>query len=835
MLEHPDWIDQELAERSLHEFTRQMWRFVDPAPFRDNWHMGCIAEHLEAVTRGEISRLVINIPPRHSKSSLVAVMWPAWTWTKRRRDDGLLAGPQVKFMSASYAQTLSVRDSVKCRRLIESPIYQRRWGDRFKLTSDQNTKIRFENNKGGYRIATSVGGALTGEGGDIICFPADEIVWTEDGPLTFGDLVRQRLPLRVWSVNLRTGQRELKPITGWHKNPGSAIVRIKLNDGTSFRCTPDHRIWTQRGWVEAASLSVRDVLPATPTLYVQNGRVVNAVSRRQGPQRIARCADVMNVCFGKFRKAMAGASAAVVAATNVDSSRRPRLAPAYGADRGFGDAVSLRQHRVSLIASGNVAGLTASQLRMGDMVTAHAGAVVQLIGDVFRMSAVAQILQPTVSRIAVKMANLLTVSRRSDKGQHDGLVHFERRRGSVSTRAKLWIALAEGQFQPAAGQSHWPTTMHHCSGQTLNAPEVRNEVVRKSGDRSPALVEFVGHATRTYCLTVADHHNMIVGASQATCSNCIDDPINAIDAGSEVVRESTNTWFDESMSSRLNDPDAGAFVIIMQRLHHQDLTGHVLDKGDDKGDWSHICLPARYEHDHPHVFAGDERTRDGELLWPERFSETAISKLERDLGSYGAAGQLQQRPSPREGGMFDRNWWKIVEAAPAGGQVVRGWDLAGSTEPGSAWTAGCRMRLVDGEYFIEDIMRLRGTPKTVETTIQRTATRDGTTVQIDLPQDPGQAGKAQAQYFVRQLAGFNVRYSLESGAKEVRAEALSAQAEAGNVKLVRGPWNHTFIEEAALFPNSDYSDQIDSASRAFHRLTRRRGMRGMTAPVLLNV
>ena len=159
LLANPDWLDQELAGRGLWEFTRQMWPWIDPAPFKDNWHIGCIAEHLEAVSAGQIRRLLINVPPRHMKSIGVSVAWPACTWN---------AAPERRFLFTSYAQGLSTRDSVKCRRVIESPIYQRRWGDRFHLTGDQNTKTRFDNDRGGYRLATSVGGALTGEGGDII-------------------------------------------------------------------------------------------------------------------------------------------------------------------------------------------------------------------------------------------------------------------------------------------------------------------------------------------------------------------------------------------------------------------------------------------------------------------------------------------------------------------------------------------------------------------------------------------------------------------------------------------------------------------------------------------
>ena len=107
--------------------------------------------------------------------------------------------------------------------------------------------------------------------------------------------------------------------------------------------------------------------------------------------------------------------------------------------------------------------------------------------------------------------------------------------------------------------------------------------------------------------------------------------------------------------------------------------------------------------------------------------------------------------------------------------------------------------------------------------MKSTAVLDGRNVIIDFPQDPGQAGKSQAQDLTAMLAGYNVRSSPESGAKDVRAEPLAAQQEGGNVYLVKGAWNGIFIEEAALFPNGDYLDQVDAASRAFARLMVRQG------------
>ena len=159
-------LDRADCEDSLYTFLKHSWKFIDASSFTEGWPIEAIAEHLQAVVDGDIRRLIINIPPRMGKSSITSVAFPAWTWTQ----PGIThtSGPGVQFLHASYAQQLALRDSVKCRRLIESPWYQSLWGDRFQLTSDQNTKTRFDNDKNGSRLSTSVGSALTGEGGAII-------------------------------------------------------------------------------------------------------------------------------------------------------------------------------------------------------------------------------------------------------------------------------------------------------------------------------------------------------------------------------------------------------------------------------------------------------------------------------------------------------------------------------------------------------------------------------------------------------------------------------------------------------------------------------------------
>lgn len=150
------------AERDLRAFIPQAWAVLEPdTPFVPNWHLDAIADHLMGVTEGQIRQLVINIPPRHTKSMTTSVIWPAWEWGPRRL-------PQIRSIFASYGLALAIRDAVYSRRLIESAFYQERWGSVFALTTDQNVKSRYENDHAGFRMAGSFDSGITGEGGHKI-------------------------------------------------------------------------------------------------------------------------------------------------------------------------------------------------------------------------------------------------------------------------------------------------------------------------------------------------------------------------------------------------------------------------------------------------------------------------------------------------------------------------------------------------------------------------------------------------------------------------------------------------------------------------------------------
>ena len=473
-------VDRELATRSLSEFVRQAWHVVEPSTtFVPGSHIDAIIEHLEAVSRGEIRNLLINVPPRHMKSLLVSVFWPAWEWTR---------WPERRWLYSSYAASLSIRDSVKCRRLIESTWYQSRWGHVFALTGDQNAKTRFDNNRSGYRLSTSVGGSVTGEGGDRI------------------------------------------------------------------------------------------------------------------------------VC---------------------------------------------------------------------------------------------------------------------------------------------------------------------------------------------------------------------------------DDPHNVQEAESDPVRKATLDWWDIVMSTRVNDPKTSAMVIVMQRCHQLDLSGHLLVKGN----WEHLCLPAEYEGRSRTTSIGffDPRQHHGELLWPERFGPKEIEELKVSLGSYAAAGQLQQRPSPSGGGLFKRHWFKywqtrganlppVVVRLPDGtvlsvvaleapvyvDEQIQSWDCSFKDLMTSDFVVGQVWARKGNAFLLGDQSRARmDCPTTVKAVRELTGRWPKTYAK--LIEDKAN-GSAVLQMLAHEIPGL-LPVSPQGG-KIARAAAISPLVEAGNVYLPHpsyAPWVNDFIEECVSFPNGAHDDQVDAMTQALLR------------------
>lgn len=203
----------------------------------------------------------------------------------------------------------------------------------------------------------------------------------------------------------------------------------------------------------------------------------------------------------------------------------------------------------------------------------------------------------------------------------------------------------------------------------------------------------------------------------------------------------------------------------------------------------------------------------------------ALPRVERErlLG-----GNWNIRASAGE--VFPRECFGIVEASPAGPLTrIRGWDFA-STEGGGDWTAGVKVsRDADGFIYVEDVVRGQWGAKNMRTHLKNTTEQDSVNTSVRIPQDPGQAGKDQAQSLIRLLTGYRVQAVRPTGSKYDRAQPAAAQVQAGNVFLVRGPWNTAFLDELDNFTGVDgeTDDQVDAFSDAFNAASRPAGRPGV--------
>jgi len=298
----------------------------------------------------------------------------------------------------------------------------------------------------------------------------------------------------------------------------------------------------------------------------------------------------------------------------------------------------------------------------------------------------------------------------------------------------------------------------------------------------------------------------------------IDDPIKSMgDAESAKHRQYLWDWYTAELTTRLK-PDARV-IIVMTRWHEQDLGGQLIAR--DSADWQILRLAAIAED-------GDPIGRPpGAPLWPAWENSDSLSRKQRMVGSRIWSALFQQSPYPSSGRIFNVGMLQTIDREPASqslqGKTVRGWDLAATPATGNDdpdWTVGLKLTQEhDGRYVIEDVVRLRGNYRTIQEAIVATAHADGHSVLISLPIDPGQAAKGQIAQLSSLLAGYRVFTSRELGSKLSRATLVTAQVEAGNFHIRRGPWHQILIDELSSFPQGPKDDQVDALSRAFITLT----------------
>lgn len=637
------------CEESLARFLAEFWKYIDPAPYQHGWVVDAICEHLEAIVDGDLRHTIFNVPPRSLKSSLCSVAFPAFVWAQRWTSH--TSGPGVKFLHASYADKLSVRDSVKCRRIIESPRYQELWRQRFALSGDQNAKHRFSNDKGGERLITSIGAGVTGEGGD--CFVAGTLIETPHGSVPIEHIRRGDA---VLSFDHLRDEVVVSRVTATREVLSNDICEIHAVSGHSARCTSDHRIYSPgRGYIRADELGSGDRLfvcdarggteEARSPFDMRQLRERNyqaIVSSTQGTeaeqsgcllrQRVRPSSPRSEKFYGRLSsvwETLARSSREILRRCLQEGSySRQGLQPLASSLSAMWRGI-LRQQQALLFS-----GVCGQSAFSADGWSEKFEICVPW--EVFQSISANGRYYPDARWASLRRMPCSRKSQERQDWSYEGL-------SPSASFGREYAEQLSGEFD--------------CPLRAVPPETPRGHLA------SIAKTTRIGSGThRVYDIQVETQSNFFANGILAHNCIIIDDPNAANEVESEATIESTLEWWRGTMPTRLNDPKRSVYIVIQQRLAENDLSGEILEK--QAGDWTHVMIPARYEADRSFVTSigwKDPRTVDGELYWPERFGEEELTRLEKQLGPFRSAGQLAQRPEPKGGGIIKREWWQPWE------------------------------------------------------------------------------------------------------------------------------------------------------------------------------
>jgi predicted phage terminase large subunit-like protein len=299
----------------------------------------------------------------------------------------------------------------------------------------------------------------------------------------------------------------------------------------------------------------------------------------------------------------------------------------------------------------------------------------------------------------------------------------------------------------------------------------------------------------------------------------IDDPLKPEEAVSDIFRKRLNDWYDNTLYSRLNDRRKGAIVIIMQRLHEDDLVGHVLEQED----WDVVRFPAIAPTDESHIIETCSGVRTfgrkaGEALHEAREPPGEIERIRRALGSYNFAGQYLQEPAPPGGGMVRREWFQFYDDPPWPlYQVVQSWDTANKVSELADYSVCTTWGVKKRNYYLLNVFRQKlNYPELKRAVVAQAKALGATSVLIE-----DRASGTQLIQELRNDSGCSVMQVTPLGDKIMRLNAQTAKIENGRVHLPRSaPWLETYMQEILTFPRCRYDDQVDSTSQALEWLTK---------------
>jgi predicted phage terminase large subunit-like protein len=289
----------------------------------------------------------------------------------------------------------------------------------------------------------------------------------------------------------------------------------------------------------------------------------------------------------------------------------------------------------------------------------------------------------------------------------------------------------------------------------------------------------------------------------------VDDPLNPLQAASRSSREQAAQWFDQTFSTRLNDKKRGRIVVVMQRLHTDDLSGHLLARGG----WEHLCLSARSEARQFFYINGHHYCREAEtLLHPEREGPKEMARAQRDLGSGGFMAQYQQQPLAERGGMLERRWFGRYTCAPAreAMRIMQSWDTAIKAGANHDASACLTFGETEERIYLLDVLTIRTEFPALRRAVIAQAERwrpDGILVE----------DKASGQSLLQDLqksSTLPVIACMPRHDKVTRMAACSPLIESGRLALPEAaPWLNALEQEILSFPQGTHDDQADALSQ----------------------
>ena len=294
----------------------------------------------------------------------------------------------------------------------------------------------------------------------------------------------------------------------------------------------------------------------------------------------------------------------------------------------------------------------------------------------------------------------------------------------------------------------------------------------------------------------------------------VDDPLSPQMANSATERENANEWYRTTFYSRLNSPKIGVRIIIMQRVHEDDLSGFLLDR-ETRLNYNHICIPATID--------GEVKPKklenfydDNGLFWEERFGQDVLDDYKKSLGSYGYAGQLMQTPTPLDSGMIRQEWFKI-DRYREDGVVNFVIDPAYTANQKNDPSALLAYIYKDNKWQIIDCTNVYKEFPDLVKFIPQWVTKNGYTNKSRIFVEPKASGKSIVQTLIRET-GLNVREDKPPTKDKVaRVADISATLESGRVGLLQGSWNNEFLDQLTKFPSAKHDDMVDCLVMAVNK------------------